>query len=128
VTTVNRDWLRIGGFCLWVGLILIGSFIRVPEMKGLDKLHPDLIFHSAMYVVLAILGVLAFDWWALIPCIVIAGGTEVVQHFLPYREMSALDFGVDLGGVALGSAIMTIVLLVRRDRHMRADSIAEREN
>jgi hypothetical protein len=126
VTANAAQRIKIGFFCGWVGLILVGSFIKVPEMKTIDKLHPDIIFHGLMYLVLAVLGVWAFRWWTLIPCLITAIGTEAVQHFLPYREMAALDFGINLAGTAVGLAIWAVILAIQNDRRKRAQSIAER--
>ena len=125
MTETAKQRLQIGIFYAWVGLILIGSFIRVPPMKAIDKLHPDIVFHSAMYVVLAILGFSPFGWWSIMPCIVVGAGTEIAQHFMPYRSESLSDFGVDMAGVALGLIISNIIFLFRRSRFRRAESIRE---
>ena len=126
MTAAAAQRIRTWAFLLWIGLILVGSFIQVPEMKSIDRFHPDVIFHFAMYLGLAVLGILAYRWWALIPCAIVAMGTEIVQHFLPYREMSLVDFGTNLLGTAAGSAVWAVILLIQHDRRRLGQSMAER--
>jgi VanZ family protein len=97
-----RRRLLLLAFLLWIGYTVTFSVMKVPENQAISRFHLDIAFHFSAYLVMAVLGVSLFRWWVLIPGIIIAGGTEMVQHFLPYRTASWSDFGVNLAGITLG--------------------------
>jgi len=106
-------------FLLWICYTVALSVIKVPEDKHISQWHLDVIFHYSSYLVLALLGVSFLSWWALLPALVIAGGTELLQGALPYRTASWADFGINLAGMATGSLLWWVVGRLRRGRRTR---------
>jgi len=116
-----RRQLLLLAFLLWIGYTITFSVIKVPENKAIGRYHLDIAFHFTSYLVMAVLGASLFRWWVLIPGIVIAGGTEIVQHFLPYRTASWSDFGVNLTGITLGLLLWWFVRRSRRKRRQKSE-------
>lgn len=104
---------------LWICYTITLSVIKVPEDKHITQWHLDVIFHYSSYLVLALLGVSLLSWWALLPALVIAGGTELLQGGLPYRTASWADFGINLAGIATGLLLWWAVGRLRRGRRAK---------
>jgi len=106
-------------FLLWICYTVTLSVIKVPEDKHISQWHLDVVFHYTSYLVMALLGVSLVSWWALLPALAIAGGTELLQGALPYRTASRADFGVNLAGIASGLLLWWGAGLLRRRRRNR---------
>jgi hypothetical protein len=106
-------------FAAWICYTVTLSVIKVPEDKHISQWHLDVIFHYSSYLVLALLGVSLLSWWALLPVLVIAGGTELIQGALRYRTASWADFGINLVGIVTGLLLWWGVGRLRRGRRDR---------
>ena len=78
-------------FVLWICYTIVLSVIKVPEDKHISQWHLDIVFHFSSYLVMALLGVSLLSWWALVPVLAIAGGTELLQTRLPWRTGAGRD-------------------------------------
>ena len=106
-------------FLLWICYTVTLSVVKMPEDKHISQWHLDVVFHYSSYLVLALLGASLVSWWALLPALVIAGGTELLQGALPYRTASWADFGINVAGIATGLVLWLGVGLLRRRREKR---------
>jgi VanZ family protein len=108
-------------FLLWICYTIVLSVIKVPEDKHISQWHLDVVFHYSSYMVMALLGMSLVSWWALVPALAIAGGTELLQSRLPYRTGSWADFGVNLAGIATGLLLWWLAGLLRRRKRVTTD-------
>jgi len=113
MTQTRKHRLQVAVFLIWAALVLIGSWIKFPEIKGIEKIATHFTTHFGMYFILAILGVNPFGWWAILPCFVVGAGAETVQHFLPWRSGEFIHFVFSMIGVAGGLVVWRIALLIR---------------
>lgn len=114
MTRTNRKRLLALAFLVWICYTIIFSVIKVPEAKVIGRFHLDIVFHFTSYLVMVVLGASLIRWWALVPALILGGGTELVQHFLPWRTASWSDFGVDAAGIALGALVFGLAAARRR--------------
>ncbi len=108
-------------FILWICYTVAFSVIKVPEDKHIGQWHLDVVFHYSSYLVMALLGVSLVSWWALVPVLAIAGGTELLQTRLPYRTGSWSDFGINVAGIATGLLLWWLAGVLRRGRRATTD-------
>jgi VanZ family protein len=108
-------------FILWICYTITFSVIKVPEDKHISQWHLDVVFHYSSYLVMALLGVSLVSWWALVPVVAIAGGTELLQTRLPYRTGSWSDFGVNVAGIATGLLLWWLAGTLRRRKRVATD-------
>ncbi|MEA3276936.1 MAG: VanZ family protein [Pseudomonadota bacterium] len=118
--------LRLGfrlalGACLLVVSVLAVAPLDQPPLTSHDKVN-----HILAFAVLAWLAdgaypgrELAVVRWGFL--LVYGLMIEVVQHFLPYREFSLLDFAADVFGILCYGALS---LLIRR--RQRSEPFAQR--
>jgi len=123
VTERSRRRLLVLAFAAWICYTVTLSVIKVPEDKHISQWHLDVVFHYSSYLVMALLGVSLVSWWALLPALAIAGGTELLQGALPYRTASWADFSINVAGIATGLLFWWVAGMLRRRRRDR-----EREN
>lgn len=116
VTERSRRRLLVLAFAAWICYTVTLSLVNVPEDKHISQWHLDVVFHYSSYLVMALLGVSLVSWWALLPALVIAGGTELLQGTLPYRTASWADFGVNVAGIATGLLLWRVTGKLRRER------------
>jgi VanZ family protein len=121
VTTAAKRRFLLLAFLIWICYTVAFSVLKVPEKEQISRWHLDLVFHFTAYLVMVVLGGSLISWYALIPTLAIAAGTEFAQRFLPYRTSSWSDFGVNLLGIALGALIYGIA---RRRELNRQDAKA----
>ena len=120
MTERSRRLLLVLAFAAWICYTVTLSVIKVPEDKHISQWHLDVVFHYSSYLVMALLGVSLVSWWALVPALAIAGGTELLQTRLPYRTGSWSDFGINVAGIATGLLLWWGVGRRRRRRRKTA--------
>jgi hypothetical protein len=123
----SRRRLLLLVFLLWICYTVTLSVIKVPEDKHISQWHLDVIFHYSSYLVMALLGVSLVSWWALLPALAIAGGTELLQGALPYRTASWTDFAVNVAGIATGLLLWWGAGRLPRRRRNREQESEKRE-
>jgi hypothetical protein len=101
-------------FVLWICYTIVLSVIKVPEDKHISQWHLDVVFHFSSYLVMALLGVSLMSWWALVPVLAVAGGTELLQTRLPWRNGCWSDFGINVVGIATGLLLWWLAGVLRR--------------
>jgi hypothetical protein len=121
VTGRTRSRVLMVVFILWICYTILFSVIKVPEDKHVSQWHLDVVFHYSSYLVMALLGVSLVSWWALVPVLAIAGGTELLQTRLPYRTGSWSDFGINAAGIATGLLLWWLAGVLRRRRRATTD-------
>ena len=117
----SRSRILLVVFLLWICYTIVFSVIKVPEDKHISQWHLDVVFHYSSYLVMALLGVSLVSWWALVPVLAIAGGTELLQTRLPYRTGSWSDFGINVAGIATGLLLWWLAGVLRRRRRATTD-------
>jgi VanZ family protein len=122
MTPSTKKRLLTLALVLWIGYTILFSVIKMPKDNRIDRWHLDVVFHFTSYLVMAVLGAALIRWWALVPAVVIAAGTELVQGRLPYRTASWSDFGINLGGMVLGILVWRLVTTIRKRRLVRITS------
>lgn len=105
---LHNQWLWRGLFYPLVAFILFLATSPMPK-DSLDKIN-----HLAAFLVMAVLMKLAHRRLHAVYLLLILGSfgmaIEIIQHFLPYRVFSLLDWLVDMGGVALGLCLVRLAL------------------
>lgn len=117
----TRSRILMVVFILWICYTIVFSVIKVPEDKHISQWHLDVVFHYSSYLVMALLGVSLVSWWALVPVVAIAGGTELLQTRLPYRTGSWSDFGINVAGIATGLLLWWLAGTLRRRKRVATD-------
>ena len=111
-----------------IGLICFISSSSVPDLPTLFLgIDVDKMIHFGMFLPFPIMAFLSFDHpsgkklrnvlfivVSMIVGVIIAGFTEVIQEYLPTREMDINDFIADSTGIALSSIFVLIVDLTRK--------------
>lgn len=99
-----RQWILVGWLALILAVVLLSLIPAAapPGAYGLDK-----ILHLLAFLVLAAIPAAALTGarWVLAAAvflIVVGGGIEVAQSFVPTRVASGLDWVMDAVGIGLG--------------------------
>jgi VanZ family protein len=103
-------------FILYVVAMLLAFLLPTPSTPFAESRHLDKIVHFGIFLGFAL--VFYGDrhtraWWTFLISAVFAGGIELVQSTLPYRQGDWLDFVAGVAGAALGTVV---VLLIQRQR------------
>ncbi len=102
---------------LWTIIILVLSFIKLPEATGPELIpYSDKLVHFFLYLVLAFLLVREGAGKLVIVTILIllGGGVEILQGMLTsYRSADVLDFLADLAGGLIGLYHKNIIQLFK---------------
>jgi VanZ family protein len=104
-------------FVAYVALMLVVFLAPVPAAPLAESTNLDKLVHFAVFLGFALLFYIDHasraGWTLLISC-AFAGGIELVQWGLPYRDGDWWDFVAGAAGASLGSVL---VLLIERQRH-----------
>lgn len=115
-----------------VGFLCFNNFHSVPDIRTqFLNIPTDKVVHFCMFLPFPVLAFFCYDkvtnkpWQALLLAMAtfiagaaIAGGTELIQEFLPYREGDLKDYAADLIALAVSSTAVFIADL----RQMREKS------
>ena len=122
----------IPAYC-FAALILIGSAIPTYRLHRLQRQSPilevllsDFVMHFVAFSLLAFLLSIGYVkvrqlrlWWVKAAAVALFVGVlvEVIQIFLPYRDFSTKDLGVDVLGIA--AALVLFVTLNSKYSYFR---------
>lgn len=116
-------------FVYYVVVMVLVFLLPVPTTPLAEARHVDKLVHFGIFLVFALLFYIDREWgvwWTFLISVAVAGGIELVQRTLPYREGNWLDFVAGAAGAGLGAVL---VLLIRRQvgrvaaRSARADEL-----
>jgi VanZ family protein len=133
LTLLFRVLLAVYLICVFV--LCFGNFSGLPDIEekilGFD---PDKIVHFLMFLPFPVLAYGALGRqpaapgkalvWALLLFLagsVLAAGTEIGQHFLPYRNSDPKDFSADALALAIGALITLVVMHFKGLRNTRPE-------
>jgi VanZ family protein len=108
-------------FVGYVVLMVLAFLVPVPTVPLAEANHVDKLVHFGVFLGFALL--LYIDRaskvaWMLLISFAFAGGIELVQWFLPYRDADWWDFFAGAAGAGLG-VLLVIVVEARRQRGAR---------
>lgn len=111
---LHNQWLWR---CLFYPLVAFVLFLATsPRAYPIPSSSIDKVNHFLAFFVMAILLDRAHQRLGVKGMVIILGALgmiiEIIQYFLPYRDFSLLDWLADMGGVALGLALVQLALWV----------------
>jgi VanZ family protein len=101
-------------FVLYVVAMLLAFLLPTPTTPLAETRHIDKLVHFGIFLGFALLFYVDRHWrawWIFLISTVFAGGIELVQSTLPYRQGDWLDFAAGAAGAGLGTVL---VLLIER--------------
>lgn len=107
----------------YVVAMLLMFLVPVPATPLAESKHVDKLIHFGVFAGFALLFHLdraARVRWTLLISIAFAGGIELLQGLLPYREGDWADFGAGAAGAGLGAVL--VLLIERYARRVAARS------
>lgn len=116
-------------FVGYVAFMVLAFLVPVPTVPLAEAHHLDKLVHFGVFLGFALL--LYIDRaskvvWMLLISFAFAGGIELVQGFLPYRDADWWDFFAGAAGAGLGVLLM-IVVEARRQRGARKRARQDRD-
>jgi VanZ family protein len=103
-------------FAIYVLIMMLAFLVPVPTIPLAETKHLDKLVHFGVFLAFAL--ILHWDrplkvmWTFLISC-AFAGGIELVQWFLPYRDADWWDFVAGAAGAGVGALL--VLLRASRD-------------
>ena len=101
------------GFRLIFALaLLLSAYLRLQPATGPQLPHPtDLLWHAAGFLVLSLLAWRSMatphiGWLAVATLALYGGILELLQHWIPGRSPSWLDWLADIAGILLGALLV----------------------
>jgi VanZ family protein len=96
-------------FLLYVVAMLLAFLLPVPAIPLAESRHFDKLMHFGIFLGFAL--VVYVDkhwrpWWTFLISVAFAGGIELVQGTLPYREGDWWDFAAGVAGAGLGTVLL----------------------
>jgi VanZ family protein len=101
-------------FIGYVAVMVLVFLLPVPTTPLAESKHVDKLVHFGIFLGFALLFYIDRHWrvwWTFLIAVVFAGGIELVQWTLPYREGDWVDFAAGVAGAGLGAIL---VLLMER--------------
>jgi VanZ family protein len=101
-------------FIGYVAVMVLVFLLPAPTTPLAESRHVDKLVHFGIFLGFALLFYIDRHWrawWTFLIAVVFAGGIELVQWILPYREGDWVDFGAGVAGAGLGAIL---VLLMER--------------
>lgn len=111
---LTPEW-RHKAFMGYVVVMVLVLLLPVPATPLAESRHVDKLVHFGVFLGFALLFYVDRHWkawWTFLISVIFAGGIELVQWSLPYREGDWLDFVAGVAGAGLGALM---VLLVERN-------------
>jgi VanZ family protein len=122
------DW-RHKIFIGYVTIMVLVFLLPVPTTPLAESRHVDKLVHFGIFLGFALLFYIDRHWriwWTFLIAVVFAGGIELVQGALPYREGNWLDFIAGVAGAGLGALL--VLLMERQARRVAARSVQSGED
>jgi len=113
------DW-RHKVFVGYVTLMVLVFLLPVPTTPVAESRYVDKLVHFGIFLGFALLCHIDRQgkaWWTFLISVVFAGGIELVQSTLPYRDGDWLDLLAGAAGSALG--VVLGLLIEHRDPQVR---------
>jgi VanZ family protein len=109
----TQQW-RHKVFVYYVAFMILVFLLPLPTIPLAESKHVDKLVHFGIFLGFALLFYVDRQWrvgWTFLISVAFAGGIELVQWTLPYREGDWLDFIAGTVGAGLGAVF---VLLIER--------------
>jgi VanZ family protein len=103
----KREW-RHKVFACYVAFILLVLLLPLPTTPLAESEHVDKLAHFGAFLGFALLfsrDQQSRAWWTFLISTAFAGGIELVQWTLPYRDADWLDLAAGAAGAGLGSVL-----------------------
>lgn len=100
-------------FVYYVTFMVLAFLLPLPTTPLAESKHVDKLVHFGIFLGFALLSYIDRHWgvwWTFLISVGFAGGIELVQWTLPYREGDWRDFIAGVSGAGLG----VVVVLVRQ--------------
>jgi len=99
-------------FVCYVAVMLLVFLLPVPTTPVAESRHVDKLAHFGIFLGFALLCHIDRQWkawWTFLISVAFAGGIELVQSILPYREGDWLDLVAGAAGGALGVVLGLLI-------------------
>jgi VanZ family protein len=99
-------------FIGYVGVMVLVFLLPVPTTPLAESRHVDKLVHFGIFLGFALLFYIDRHWrawWTFLIAVLFAGGIELVQWTLPYREGDWLDFVAGVAGGGLGAILVHLM-------------------
>jgi VanZ family protein len=96
-------------FTLYVLIMMLAFLVPVPTIPLAESKHLDKLVHFGVFLGFALVFYLdrpSKVGWAVPIALALAGGIELIQWFLPYRDADWWDFAADAVGTAVGALLV----------------------
>lgn len=96
-------------FVYYVVVMVLVFLLPVPSTPLAESRHVDKLVHFGIFLVFALLFYIDREggvWWTFLISVAVAGGIELVQWTLPYRDGGWLDFLAGASGAGLGAVLV----------------------
>ncbi len=110
-------------FTLYVVMMVLVFLLPVPNTPLAESKHVDKLIHFGVFLGFALLFYIDRHWrvwWTFLISAAFAGGIELVQWNLPYREGDWWDFVAGSAGAGLGAIL--VILTERQGLEKRGPS------
>ena len=112
------EWRHKVFVCYVAGMLLV-FLLPMPTPPIAESSQVDKFVHFGIFLGFALLCHIDRQWslwWTFLISVAFAGGIELVQSILPYRDGDWLDFVAGAAGASMGSAI--VLLIERQERRV----------
>jgi VanZ family protein len=96
-------------FVCYVAVMVMVFLLPMPTTPLAESKHVDKLMHFGIFAGFAFLFWMDQQrtaWWTLFLSAAFAGGIELVQWTLPYREGDWMDFAAGVAGAGLGTILV----------------------
>jgi VanZ family protein len=104
-------------FVCYVAVMVLVFLLPVPTTPLAESNHIDKLVHFGVFLGFALLFYIDRHWrawWTFLISVAFAGGIELVQWTLPYREGDWWDFVAGVAGAGVG--VVLVLLIARQER------------
>ena len=99
-------------FVGYVVVMVLVFFVPVPATPLAEATHLDKLVHFGVFLGFALLFYIDRHWkiwWTVLVAVAFAGGIELVQSLLPYRQGDWWDFLAGAAGAGLGAVLVLVI-------------------
>ena len=110
-------------------MMVVVFLLPVPSTPLAESRYADKLVHFGIFLGFALLFYIDRHWrawWTFLISVAFAGGIELVQWTLPYREGDWLDFVAGAAGAGLGAVL--VLLIERQAGRVAARSVQSGED
>jgi len=100
---------------LFVLLTLIAVYASISPSVQMDDFDgEDKLAHVCFYFSMTVLGLYAFEWYAVLWIVGISSVLEFIQRFVPTRDFNLLDLLFNILGITTASLIVFLIRTKRK--------------